>query len=125
MCGIFGEFLFSDVSSDVSICLKRLNLLAHRGPDGYGFEYGDFQDKTYRLHHNATSTDSSQLPLSSFNYFIGHRRLSIIDLSDNAFQPMEDATVRYSITFNGEIYNYIELREELVSAGYSFRTDHS
>ena len=51
----------------------------------------------------------------------GHRRLSIIDL-DSGAQPMEDATGRYCITFNGEIYNYRELRNELEAKGFAFRT---
>ena len=52
---------------------------------------------------------------------LGHNRLSIIDLSNNANQPFFDETKRYAIVFNGEIYNYIELRKKLESS-YSFRT---
>ena len=66
-----------------------------------------------------------RIPTGYFNYFLGHRRLSIIDLSNSAFQPMENNSKQYSIVFNGEIYNYIELREELIRAGCSFKTDHS
>ncbi len=54
--------------------------------------------------------------------FLGHNRLSIIDLSEQAHQPMWDTTGRYCIVYNGEIYNYIELREELSKLGYAFRT---
>src|SRR6201995_1026037 len=50
----------------------------------------------------------------------GHRRLSIIDLSKNGHQPMTDVQQRVWITFNGEIYNYIELREQLLKAGANF-----
>ena len=53
---------------------------------------------------------------------LGHRRLSIIDLSDAAQQPMSYADGRYWVVYNGEIYNYLELREELRAAGHSFRT---
>jgi len=54
---------------------------------------------------------------------LGHRRLAIIDTSSAGHQPMESADGRYVITFNGEIYNYRELREQLISKGHSFRTD--
>ncbi len=79
--------------------------LAHRGPDGEGLWQND-----------------------SGNILLGHRRLSIIDLSDAGHQPMhfllstggEGLGARYTIIHNGEIYNYIELREELQQKGYSF-----
>ena len=57
MCGIFGEFLFLENSADLSNFLARLDLLEHRGPDGYGFEYGDFQKKKYLLCHNLTTIE--------------------------------------------------------------------
>ena len=72
--------------------------LSHRGPDGEGFW------------QNADAT-----------VLLGHRRLSIIDLSEAAAQPMVYLD-RYTIIHNGEVYNYIELREELQKKGYSFRT---
>ena len=72
--------------------------IAHRGPDGQGF-----------------------LKNGSGNACLGHRRLSIIDLSENAAQPMHYAN-RYSVVHNGEIYNYIEIKKDLQSKGYEFRT---
>jgi asparagine synthase (glutamine-hydrolysing) len=54
---------------------------------------------------------------------LGHRRLAIIDLSERAAQPMADADGRYVITYNGEIYNYLEIRDELKSLGVIFRSD--
>ena len=77
---------------------KMTDSLAHRGPDGEGFWI------------NSAGTAG-----------LGHRRLSIIDLSENASQPMHYAN-RYSVVHNGEIYNYIELKEELRKKGYSFHT---
>ena len=74
------------------------DVLAHRGPDGEGFWQND-----------------------TGNVLLGHRRLSIIDLSHAGQQPMAYKN-RYTITHNGEIYNYIELREELLKKGYSFHT---
>lgn len=73
--------------------------LAHRGPDGDG-----------------TFIDRGQ------NIALGHRRLAIIDLSNAATQPMASADNRYQITYNGEIYNYRQLRADLESRGASFRT---
>lgn len=72
--------------------------LAHRGPDGEGFWI------------NATN-----------NVGFGHRRLAILDLSEAGKQPMHYLN-RYSITYNGELYNYVELKEELQQKGYQFRT---
>lgn len=54
---------------------------------------------------------------------LGHRRLSIIDRSENGKQPMQDEEGRYTIVFNGEIYNYLELKEELKTKGFQFRSD--
>ena len=81
--------------------------LRHRGPDGQGFWINE-----------------------ELSVALGHARLSVIDLSGNAAQPMhyqaisatDTGTDQYTITYNGEIYNYIELREELKGLGYSFRT---
>ena len=72
--------------------------LKHRGPDGEGHWLSENQDAG-----------------------LGHRRLSIIDLSENANQPMHYLD-RYTIVYNGEIYNYIELRDELLKHGYKFQT---
>ena len=88
MCGIAGicDLRGRPVSPDV---LQQMNdAQAHRGPDGEGV----FVDGPVGL---------------------GHRRLSIIDLSDAGRQPMESVDGRYVLTFNGEIYNYVELKKEL------------
>ena len=95
MCGIAG------FSGDFdSTLLERMNAaMAHRGPDDAGVHF----DPAARLG-------------------LAHRRLSIIDLSPRGHQPMWDATGRVAITFNGEIYNYRELRRELVEDGYPFQS---
>ncbi|MBW7676617.1 asparagine synthase (glutamine-hydrolyzing) [Chryseobacterium chendengshani] len=98
MCGIFGVYNFDrqKVSRDRSLAaVKKIN---HRGPDFQKVVF--YNDEAIAL---------------------GHARLSIIDLSDVANQPME--TDKYSVVFNGEIYNYIEIREELKTAGYNFTTN--
>lgn len=91
MCGILGAMPVQEKE----LFKRSLNLLAHRGPDGEGF----------------WSDDSISL---------GHRRLSILDLSDSGKQPMLYEN-RFVVTFNGEIYNFIELREELKILGHHFR----
>jgi asparagine synthase (glutamine-hydrolysing) len=75
-------------------------VLAHRGPDGDGLWVG------------------AEIPVA-----LGHRRLAIIDLSPNARQPMESTDGRRVITYNGELYNYRELRDRLKCLGHSFRTE--
>lgn len=94
MCGIFGSVGFAPDKG-------RIDIVRHRGPDGEGWEI-------YR---------SEAGPVA-----LGHRRLAILDLSDAGIQPMTDPAGRYSIVFNGEIYNYRELREELRGHGLVFRT---
>src|SRR5262245_4977671 len=96
MCGILGQFSF-DGRPTVEELLGQINTLRHRGPDdGAWWQDGPF--------------------------FLAHRRLSIIDLSSGR-QPMASRDGRLVITFNGEIYNYIELREELRSLGRRFQTE--
>src|SRR5580704_9946767 len=99
MCGISGYYSFAgEISAEHAAATRRVtSLLAHRGPD----DCGVFQDASVIL---------------------GHRRLSILDLSSDGHQPMcnEDSTVW--IAFNGEIYNFLELRKTLVEAGHRFRS---
>lgn len=98
MCGIAG--LLSKNNSEITIdrLKKMTDIISHRGPDGEG-------------HWISPNGEVG----------LGHRRLSIIDLSHEADQPMHYHD-RYSIVFNGEIYNYIELKEVLAKQGYNFKT---
>lgn len=122
MCGIFGEFSFNRLI-EIDKALERLNAMVHRGPDGFGYEVGNVTDGCYELFHNREDhRDKRDLQAT---YFLGHRRLSINDLAANAFQPMESSDKRFSITFNGEIYNFMELKKELLKKGCHFNTDHS
>jgi asparagine synthase (glutamine-hydrolysing) len=95
MCGICGELRFDGSSPDLSIIKRMSEKIARRGPD-----------------HEAMISDG---PLA-----FGHRRLSIIDLSSSADQPMVDKELNISLVFNGTIYNYKELRAELQEMGYAF-----
>jgi asparagine synthase (glutamine-hydrolysing) len=96
MCGIAGIFAFKEAVNINRIKLMT-DVLKHRGPDGEG----------------QWISDNNTIGL-------GHRRLSIIDLSDSAAQPMHYMS-RYTITYNGEIYNYVELKESLLQKGYKKR----
>jgi asparagine synthase (glutamine-hydrolysing) len=95
MCGICGELRLDCAPSDLAVIRRMADKLARRGPD-----------------HEGVITDG---PLG-----FGHRRLSIIDLSEHANQPMVDKTLKLILVFNGTIYNYKALRAELVTLGYEF-----
>jgi asparagine synthase (glutamine-hydrolysing) len=98
MCGIAGIITQNDNFINASLLKSMSDALAHRGPDGEASWV------------NPTNTAG-----------LAHRRLAIIDLSSAAAQPMHYLN-RYSIVYNGEIYNYIELRRELNRVGYSFNS---
>jgi asparagine synthase (glutamine-hydrolysing) len=96
MCGICGIYHFDEMRAADEATLRRMaKSIQHRGPDDEGY-------------------------LFDRNLGLGHLRLSIIDLSEAAHQPMSDESGRYSIIYNGEIYNYLELREQLVKKGAKF-----
>jgi asparagine synthase (glutamine-hydrolysing) len=96
MCGILG-WMSVDLTGRRHDFAQALDTLSHRGPDDHGVFEAD-------------------------GLLLGHRRLSIIDLSTAGRQPMEDASCGNVITFNGEIYNYVEIRAELERLGHVFRT---
>ena len=105
MCGIVGAFAFDNREFSVTepYVVGMRDTMVHRGPDGAG---------------TWISEDGS--------VGLGHRRLSIIDLSDAASQPMCNADGSLWISFNGEIYNHAEIRRELEAiGGYTWKTDHS
>lgn len=103
MCGIAGIMCLQRKTCEIKkmemVVKYMTDLLAHRGPDGEG-----------------------QMTMDEGHVFLGHRRLAIIDLSDAARQPMKSKNGRFAITYNGEIYNYRELREELRLLGHKFAT---
>lgn len=114
MCGISG--IISTVPIDIIALQKMSKALKHRGPDGYG----------YMLYNPATGIETllntESLPAQNHTIGFAHRRLAIIDLTENSLQPMSDLSGKYCITYNGELYNYIELRDELKALGYAFQT---
>ena len=105
MCGLAGilKIRHSKFEITESLLKSMSDTMAHRGPDDQG----------------VWICESKQIGFS-------HRRLSIIDLSTTAAQPMTESTNSLTIVFNGEIYNHIELREELFRRGHrEWKTDHS
>lgn len=113
MCGIIG--IISKKSIKASLVKKMNDAIVHRGPDGEGFFFAGDIENDIQLKKVDAST------CLNLNVAFGHRRLSIIDLSKQGHQPMQYKD-RYWITYNGEIFNYIELKEELEKLGYSFKS---
>ncbi len=120
MCGIAG--IISPHSQSAAWFIPRLTAMSaalrHRGPDGYGYLLASV-DHPPVLRLNQELPDD--LPYEA-TVGLAHRRLSIIDLSDASLQPMVDAGGEVALVFNGEIYNYLALHEELEALGYAFQT---
>lgn len=102
MCGIGGYFIKDLDNSE--LLQSMMNIISHRGPDDQGCVVFDAE------------YDNAHL----FSVGLGHRRLSILDLSELGHQPMPSQDQRYWMVYNGEIYNYIELRDELIGLGHTF-----
>jgi asparagine synthase (glutamine-hydrolysing) len=103
MCGIVGSFHPTKSSCGPEVVVRMRDRMPHRGPDGTGIWMSSDRRCTF-----------------------GHRRLSIIDLSNAATQPMSNCAGTVTLTYNGEIYNHAELRKELQALGkYQWKTDHS
>ena len=98
MCGLCGELRFDERMPDMGMIQRMTDRLKQRGPD-----------------HGGCYSDG---PLA-----LGHRRLSVIDLTEHAHQPMVDQELGLALVFNGAIYNYPQLREELRAKGYHFFSD--
>jgi asparagine synthase (glutamine-hydrolysing) len=97
MCGIAGQYCYDGKAPDTELLARMSELLAHRGPDGEGTEVRGSMGMVYR-------------------------RLAIIDLSSCGIQPMTNEDGTLWLVFNGEIYNFIELREELTGKGHRFHS---
>jgi asparagine synthase (glutamine-hydrolysing) len=99
MCGISGAHTLGNASIDPEVVRRMNGALRHRGPDDEGY-YAD----------------------AAGQVMLGHRRLSVIDLATGR-QPIFNQSGTVAVVFNGEIYNFLELRDELIAKGYSFRTN--
>ena len=98
MCGIAGIVHLDGAPVSSGVLKQMTDAIAHRGPDGEG-------------------------QWIEGNVGLGHRRLAIIDLSSAGHQPMFSGDTRYVLSYNGEVYNYLELRTELETLGYCFRSN--
>ena len=117
MCGIVGVIkVESDHQPLNGMILENMtNSLSHRGPNDMGAVC--FSERTILQ----TEESQKEFRRTKFEHGFGHRRLSILDLSSKGRQPMSDTSKMIWLTFNGEIYNYIEIRD-LEREGYFFRT---
>ncbi len=97
MCGLVGLINFNGENANLNVLKIMTEAIAHRGPDGEGY----WIDK---------------------NIAFGHRRLAIIDLTDAARQPMKSQDGNFVVVYNGEVYNYLEIKKELTALGVTFKT---
>ncbi len=122
MCGIFGVLKLNSTGVDIQRLQNAVNIIRHRGPDDEGYAlidtgtgtmqecFGDTSQIKKGSHILSAAGNTSDLAL-------GFRRLSILDLSSNGHQPFTNSDKSVCLIFNGEIYNYIEIREELLAKG--------
>ncbi len=117
MCGIAG--IVAPKGFEPSVLIAMTHLIRYRGPDGYGFSFvGRGEAAGGEIIHNEDRQPRNQTPVVG----LGNRRLAILDTSSAGDQPMQIEDHSFCITYNGEIYNYKEIRQELEQAGHRFRT---
>ncbi|MFA5400919.1 MAG: asparagine synthase (glutamine-hydrolyzing) [Dehalococcoidia bacterium] len=136
MCGIVGIIDFKSTGIRTNDLVRMANAISHRGPDDEGYVLANFSTGEHisamgkETHTDVLSSDFVYTPRSDisdipglYNLGFGHRRLSIIDVSPAGHQPMCNDTGDIWIIHNGEIYNYIELRNELRAKGHHFKSN--
>jgi len=141
MCGIVGALSIKRVSIDTQYAKSMADKIAHRGPDDAGylfFHTGTRHGNGVSFYHNLTDykfksieemlpaiesqSVQTELSLHDYDLYMGHRRLSILDVSRAGHQPMSDLSKNIWLVYNGEIYNFKELRAELEQLGHRFKS---
>lgn len=142
MCGITGAISLRNRSINTSVSKKMLDKIKHRGPDDSGylfFHTGTKTNKSISFFQNYTDKEFKQnnselniidaketekeLSYNDYDLFMGHRRLSILDITNAGHQPMSDMSKNIWIVYNGEIYNFKDIKKELIDKGYSFKNN--
>jgi len=142
MCGIVGALSLNEPAINTSYAKNMADKIAHRGPDDAGYLFvhtGVRKGNGLSFYHNLTDykfkniedmlpaieSNSVQRELHNHDYdlYMGHRRLSILDTTRAGHQPMSDLSKNIWIAYNGEIYNFKELREELKKLGHQFKSN--
>ena len=122
MCGICGLWALGGAPIDPALLTEMRDSMTHRGPDGAGCVMFSTDNSTEPILFEDPDTLASLVDENTrFDVGLGHRRLSIIDLSTGD-QPMGNEDGSVWIVYNGEVYNYLELRHELQARGHLFRT---
>lgn len=128
MCGIVGIWRLDSAVVDPASMQSSTDAIRHRGPDDEGYLLVNTRaGRTISCggpdtEHGLSLPDLEQFKSEHFDLAFGFRRLSILDLSRAGHQPMSSSDGKFWIIFNGEIYNYRELRKELAQYGHNFRT---
>ncbi|TLE16357.1 asparagine synthase (glutamine-hydrolyzing) [Helicobacter apodemus] len=141
MCGVVGVVSLKHKTIKTNNLVKMVNLLKHRGPDDAGYLffhtglhhsskisfYQAFSDEKFKtlsplLPPIQEAMSIKEINAHDWDIFLGHRRLSIIDTTPAGHQPMSDLSKNLWVSYNGEIYNFKEIRTELEQLGYQFYT---
>ncbi len=139
MCGLVGILSLNKGPIEPHNIKKMCDVVAHRGPDDAGYTFfslgsnrddrgnfwleltdNNFKHKNIHLAYIESDYAKREMDGNRWHLGLGHRRLAIIDLSPKAHQPMSDKSKRTWITYNGEIYNFKDLKAELEKSGYDF-----